>query len=363
MTPVIVSIEDATPAMLTALLKEAGLLQEQSVISVGVRGNNAFNSTIAHLELHYDKDGAGAPAKLVLKLNRQGAGQEEVTFYGLAKDEDVDTSMLVPCLSAVFEPESGASHLLLLDVSATHEAPVGRDALLGLKGVPTETHLRGATEALARFHATWWEHPLLDRHPAIRLTERYQDTSAFETWWARHRSDYEKFAEVHARVFPEDVHRIYQEALKHYPKLWERYLEPRRQTLSGLTLTHNDCYLTQFLCPRSGQAPTYLVDFQSVCTDFAARDLVYLIVTFWTREQRHLHERAVLAHYHQVLLEHGVVGYGMDQLFQDFRLMLIDMIFHPVWDTTYGAAPEYWQPKMKCLTNAYKDWQCRELFF
>lgn len=362
MTSVIRSVEDATPDKLTALLEAAGLSQGQSVTSVDVRRNDAFNSTVAHLELHYHENGASLPAKLVLKLNREGQGQEEVAFYQLLEPEDTDTAMLVPCVSAAFDLESGASHLLLLDVSGTHEAPVERHRLLSLEGVPTEARLRGVTEALARFHAVWWEHPLLDKSAATRLTERYRDMPAFEAWWTGHRHDYEQFAAAYTQAPPNDVHSIYRGALEHYPKLWERYLEPRRRTLSGLTLTHNDCYLTQFLCPKSGRAPTYLVDFQSACTNFAARDLVYLMATFWTREQRQRHERDVLRHYHQVLLEQGVTGYDLDQLFEDYRLMLIDMVFHPVWDTTYGADPGYWQPKMRCLTDAYRDWQCNELF-
>ena len=214
----------------------------------------------------------------------------------------------------------------------------------------------------ARLHAAWWEHPLLDRHPATRLTERYRDAAAFEAWWTKHRHDYERFAEPHGRTVSDDVHSICREALEHYPELWERYVEPRGRTLSGLSLTHNDCYLTQFLCPKSREAPSYLVDFQTTCTDFAARDLVYLMATFWTCEQRQVHERNVLAHYHRVLLERGVTGYDLDGLFEDYRLMLIDMVFHPIWDTTYGADPAYWRPKLKCLTDAYQDWRCDELF-
>lgn len=360
MTSVIRSVEDATPDRLTAFLEAAGLSQGLKVSSVGVRINDTFNSTVAHLELRYSKAKVVAPAKLLLKLNGEGKGQEEVAFYQLAEKEGVDASMLVPCLSAAFDPESGASHLLLLDVSTTHEAPVERDNLLSLEGVPAEAHLRGVTEALARFHAAWWEHPRLDKHTATQLTDRYRDEDAFEAWWAGHRRDYKQF-EAHGHMVSKSVHTIFKDALENYPKLWGRYVKPRSQTLSGLTVTHNDCYLTQFLCPKLGHTHTYLVDFQSSCTDFATRDLVYLMATFWTREQRQRYERDVLRHYHRVLLEQGVKRYDLDQLFEDYRLMLIDMVFHPVWDTTYGAAPTYWQPKLKCLINAYLDWQCDEL--
>lgn len=362
MSRVIRTLAEVTPDRLTALLAASAPHQAKPVASVNIRHTDAFNSTVVHLELRYRDDPVGPFDKLVLKMNQGGAGQEEVAFYQLAQQEGVDTSMLVPCVSAAFDPEDGASHLLLLDVSATHGPPVGRDALLGLEGVPTDAHLRGVVRTLAHFHAAWWEHPLLGRYPATQLTERYRNAAAFEAWWDRHRRDYEQFAQAHGEAVPGDVHAMYQGALENYRRLWQRYVEPRSRDLANLTVTHNDCYLLQFLCPHSGGAAPYLVDFQSACTDFAARDLVYLMATFWTREQRAQYERDALVQYHQALLARGVTGFELDQLFEDYRLMLIDMIFHPVWDTTYGADPAYWQPKLKCLTDAYRDWRCDELF-
>ena len=355
------SVEDATPDLLTSLLKTAGFLDDEHVTDVQTRTADAFNSTVAHLGLSFDKRRAEVPAALLLKLNRQGAGEEEVALYKLAAGSGTDTSMLVPCVDAAFDAESGASHLLLFDVSATHEPVVEREALLELRGVPSEAHLQGVTEALARFHATWWEHPLLDERPATRLTQRCRSAPNFETWWAKHRRDYEAFVEAHGQEVPDELHALYQNALEHHPKLW-RWIQPRVEGWSGLTLTHNDCYFVQFLSPKSGQMPTYLVDFQTVCTDFAARDLVYLMAAFWTREQRRLYERGVLERYHHLLSAHGVEGYSLETLLLDYRLMLIDMVFHPVWDTTYGADPSYWQPKLTCLTDAYRDWRCDELF-
>lgn len=368
MFPVIRSLEEATPEKLTDLLDD--FLVGRVIKEVKLRRNDAFNSAVAHLDVVYnggvysnEKKPSPLPTKLLLKLNGEGAGLEEVAFYRMVLDEQVDDAALVPCFSAAFDTETGASHLLLLDVSATHRAPVERSALLGLRGVPSAPHLRGITETLAHFHAAWWGHPLLDGRPATWLTERYRNKAAHTAWWDKHRRDYETFTKAYGQTLSDEVRGIYETALEHYPKLW-RYLEPRSRTRSGLTLTHNDCYLTQFLCPKAEYepAPTYLVDFQDVCTDFAARDLVYLMATFWTREQRQRHERGVLEHYHSLLVGAGVKDYTLAALHQDYRLMLIDMIFHPIWDTTYGADSDYWRPKLECLTAAYQDWSCDELF-
>ncbi len=250
MSIVLKTLADATPERLTALLKTAGLLGDRRVSAVRAQVADAFSSTIVHLELDYVEKNTLGPTALVLKLNQRGAGQEEVAFYQLVTQSGTDVSMLIPCVSAVSDLENGASHLLLLDVSATHEPAVDRDALLQLAGVPPKVCMSGVTEALARFHATWWEHPLLDKHPATQLTERYRDEPAFEAWWEKHRRDYEASVKTHGHSVSGDLKALYEAALEHYPKLWRQFIEPRRREMSGLTLTHNVLYLVQFLCPR-----------------------------------------------------------------------------------------------------------------
>ncbi len=301
----------------------------------------------------------------MLKLNADARGQEEAAFYKLVTLDDttgdLDTSMLVPCLDAAFDAEGGASHLLLIDVSATHEPPVAREALLELNGVPPEVRLLGIIEALARFHATWWEHPLLNRRPATLLAEARSSRAASAQHWQKHREDYEFFIRTHGEGVSAKTRALYERVLGAHETIWTKYLGLRVTDMSNLTLTHNDLYLTQFLSPKVASGPTYLVDFQSVCTDFAARDLVYLLATFWTREQWRRLERKLLSHYHQILTEHGVRGYSLETLFNDYRLALTDMIFHPLWDTTYGADALYWGPKLRCLLDAYEDWNCAEL--
>lgn len=361
MAQVIRSATGVTPQYLTLLLHGKGYLADGSVSAVQVSATAAFNSVVARLELTYTK-GAVGPGALILKLNSDAEGREEVAFYNLAVETVNDgSSVLVPCLESVFDAETGASHLLLLDVSETHEETVAREALLGLNGVLPETRLFGVIDALARFHAAWWNHPLLDKDPATQLTTHYGSEEAFTRYWRKHRDDYESFRQAHGEEVAADWLELFEQILGRHSHLWKRYLESRVKNLSNLTLTHNDCYLTQFLSPKTGDGPTYLVDFQDVGTDFGARDLVYLLATFWTREQRQRYEHKLLERYHSVLSSSGVVGYSLAMLFADYRLALTDMVFLPLWDTTYGADRSYWTPKLECLLSAYQDWDCATL--
>jgi hypothetical protein len=147
------------------------------------------------------------------------------------------------------------------------------------------------------------------------------------------------------------------------PHLWDHYLAQRVTTLQQITLSHGDCYLTQFLCPHNPAShTTFLVDFDSVSANFGAYDLVYLLPTFWRPEQRHRHEQPLLQQYWRALQQHGVNNYTWDDLLLDYRLMLCYMIFDPIWDHASGAAETYWRPKLHCLTAAYQDLACAELW-
>ncbi len=95
----------------------------------------------------------------------------------------------------------------------------------------------------------------------------------------------------------------------------------------------------------------------------AARDLVYLLATFWTSAQRRDGDREerLLRRYHAALVAHGVADYPWDDLARDYRLMLIFILFLPIWDAVNGSSRAYWWPKLTCLAGAYQDWRCAEL--
>jgi thiamine kinase-like enzyme len=150
------------------------------------------------------------------------------------------------------------------------------------------------------------------------------------------------------------------------PSIWERALAERMSARRQLTVSHGDCYASQFLCPLPG-APdetVYLIDFQGACGDLPAMDLVFLLAAFWTPEQRRggRREERMLQVYLDALGRYGVAGYTWDDLVADYRISLAFMIFYPAWDARNGSSREYWEPKLRSLASAADDWQCRELF-
>jgi hypothetical protein len=354
------SPNELTPEWLTSSLHAAGALRSGRVEQMRRRQNAAFNSAVLHLDLTYSAAG-DSPPKVLLKIACDGNGRHEVDFYRAiaAAGDQESLGMLVRCYLAAHDEATDTSNLLMEDLSATHAPPVTRDRVLNLDGVPSDYHLDQIADAVAGFHARWWEHVALRTDPFALVRPWYRDREHFNRHCERRRREWASF-EVSADV-PTELRKLYEATLDAMPALWDRFLANRVIDIRHLTLSHGDCYLGQFLCPLSPAASrTYLIDFGDVSGNFGAYDLVYILCTFWTREQRHEGERELkfLRRYHHGLLAGGVTGYSWEQLLADYRLMILFMIFDPVWNQTDGTGRSYWWPKMQCLTDAFQDWDC-----
>lgn len=370
MPPLIATPADVTPDNLTAILRDSSTLPYGAVVGIEQRLNDAFNSRIIHLTLHYSSDAPPtSPIRLFLKWNLDAAwavsaNAAEVAFYRLIAALPADhLPMILRAYSAEHEAKTGRSQLLLPDLSATHETPVERARVLALDGVPTDENLDAIVDALAAFHAYWWQHPALGT-PALPLSDMSRDAAAHERFVHRVAADWATFSATEGSDFPADLRALYEHALARLPNVWERYLADRIAARRQVTLCHTDCYFAAFLCPRaSGQGGAYIIDWQGPEVDVAARDLVFLFANFWTPAQRAEDDREerLLRRYHDALVAHSVSDYGWDELVQDYRLMLIYRIFLPVWDAVNGSRRAYWWPKLSCLADAYRDWDCAAL--
>jgi hypothetical protein len=369
MSQVLAATDSVTAEWLTDVLRAAGALPRGAVTAVAERANAAFNSSATHLTLTYSREApANAPRHLFLKRNidtawARASGANEVAFYRVAAPHLAHLPMVVPCYAADYDEPSGNSCCLLLDVSVTHAAPVTRDELIAGQGVPPPVPLAQAVDALAAFHAYWWEHPLLGRIPAAEVTPWYRDAAHYTAHVERRRREWAAFIAAEGAWFPADLRALFEGVVARMPLLWDRFIGPRVTALRGMTLCHGDCYLTQFLCPRdNGDGPAYLVDWQDTGADFNGFDLVHMF-GFWTLEQRQEggREERLLRRYHAGLLARGVQGYTWEDLLDDYRLMLIILLLYPVWDQTNGSARSYWWPKLERFSAAYRAHDCGAL--
>lgn len=361
--PAALTFEDPiTPEWLTEALREAGILPTGEVIAVEMRANSAFNSAAAHLTVDFsDSAPASVPRALFLKRNITAgwaieAGRDEVAFYQAMAAHRDHLPMLIPTYAALVDQARSASTLLMPDVSATHAPPLLRDDQINGRSIPDPVALDQAIDALAGFHAAWWERPAL--RSQFTITPWTGDADHFEAHVERRRSEWSRFIGAEGDWFPAHLRDFYEHELGRFPALWEAGLGQAMTTGRGLTLSHGDCYLTQFLCPRLGvTAPTYLVDFQSVCADLPGWDLVHMFAFMWSYEQRRngdLEMRA-LRRYHAGLLAGGVRDWGWEDLLATYRIALTVGLFYPIWDETNGSPRSYWYPKLQNIVAAWRD--------
>jgi hypothetical protein len=356
-----------TPDWLTMILRRSCTLRQGSVQEVGQEATGAFNSSTVRLLLRYSVDATpDVPSRLILKRNIAAewgieAGEEEVKFYTLIASLPDHPNIIVPCYAAAYDEESGNSYLLLQDLSATHQPPVTRDQQISVvDGVPSAIFIAPVVETLARLHAYWWEHPLLETD-RFSLGYWSRNEQRFEQYLQKRTASWNRLIAQEGSWFPDDLRTLYERVLARLPYHWERYLEPRFRARRHLTLI---AYFANFLCPRPpAVGPTYLLDWQSPGFDIGGYDLVNLCATFWTSEQRHedRREERMLRTYLATLQAHGVRDYPWDDLLTDYRIGLVFWLLIPVQDGADGARKEYWWPKMQCLVAAFREWHCEEL--
>lgn len=365
-----ITVDEVTPAWLTEVLRREGVLDHGSVVAFEQQPNAAFNSHTRHLTPIYEgADKSVAPAHLLLKCSlpaawAQRAGAREVAFYKLVEGLPDHPPVIVRCYDAVYDAESGNSHILLEDLSDTHILPVGRDNQINfVDHIPSENTLTQVVEALARFHAYWWEHPLLGSSVAP-ISWGCLDEETYRAEIGRRGKAWEHLLAQESEWLPDSVKHLYESELARLLPVWEKYMRDRVVVRSNLTLTHGDAYLANFLSPREGTVgATYMIDWQNPETYRGPTDLVNMCATFWRREDRADGERELnmLRSYHRTLQAYQVNGYAWDDLVRDYRLSILDWLWVPVQDCYDGSGKAYWWPKMECLVAAYEDWQCKNL--
>jgi hypothetical protein len=198
------------------------------------------------------------------------------------------------------------------------------------------------------------------------VSDWYRDHAHYERRIADCARDWSSFISTIGADFPADLRALYERTLEGLPRLWEPHLARRVATRVNLTLSNGDCYFAQFLCPNDpgdSAEPTYIIQFQGICTDLPAMDRVFLFATFWTPEQRREgnREQRLLCHHLDTLHAHGITDYTWDDLLANYRFAVLFMILYPIWDQANGSSRDYWWPRLSCLTGAFRDLGCADL--
>jgi hypothetical protein len=339
-----------TAEWLTGALRDGGVLDRGRVASVRVeRWRSKPLSELLRLQVTYSPGAPAAPASLVAKVSKPGPasrraarrGWKENRFYTLVAPHMADPPVPV-CYGAAHDPARGRSHLLIEDLSESHDRPP--------RGLPPTPEQAGQdVDCLAAVHGRWWNEPDLVRAVGLRDGRWYERRIAAT-------------ADVHARFdaavgphLPAATRALLAEVAASHPALL------RRHARAALTVAHGDAHCWNFLTPRASGGRPCLLDWECWDVEPGTKDLAALMALHWYPDLREALERPLLERYHRGLQAHGVEGYGWAACWTDYRFAVAERMLSPLYQWHRGRPVDAWWPNLARITAAYRDLGCAEL--
>jgi hypothetical protein len=328
------SADELSPQWLTHALESGGQLP--AAVVAGVRAEpievgRGFVGQVHRLHLAYEEAPIGAPNSLIAKLpaldgdaRRFNAAlwrdRREVRFYrGLA----TEVPLHVPrCYYAELESEEGSGALLLEDLGA--EA-----TNLGyFDDCPPERAVQ-AIEAIARLHARFWNASRVGglEWPKDRLEGIYRGSSEMtrQLWGA--------FESTAPCPIPDAISRNHDRIVMAIAR------RPERILASDTSLLHGDYWLGNLLfLGDNGPDDVCVLDWQSASWGPVTDDLATFLAMGLSSELRRESGTELLAHYHAELCRHGVEGYPLESMLEDYRASLVAALAIPIISATELAS-------------------------
>ena len=345
--------DEVSPEWITSVLRQKGVLDRGHAVAVRtILSRTLHVSRVSRLEIDYSATTPpSVPRKLFLKRSlltgenrvQTGIDQPEVEFYNSVAQR-MPSEQLISCYHASFSAETGDSAILMEDLSDTHFQSPQREA-------PLQQCSRLAVECLARFHAYWWNDPLLGTEIG-KVFGR--------VWLERFLADLETsvagFQEFLGNGLSTSRRETYRKMLAAAPNIWGRLCDP-----SGLTVTHGDMHWWNFLFPNDLSADQMKIfDWQLWHIDQGPRDLAFLLALGGFAERRPELDRELVRLYYDTLVSSGVRNYTWDEFWMDYRMSAIRNLNIPVIFWTQGKHPHTWNSMLNRAFEAYEEMGCEE---
>ena len=336
-----------TAETLSAWLRSSGTLARGAVTRVRVELETETSiSKLIFLTVDYSAEVPDSlPRHLVVKTPLAPSPlfdeNSEVKFYRQLAPM-IESPPAVRCVAALEGSDAGT--IVLEDLRATHDHPPWPLP-------PSRIQCELAIDALVRVHAQWWEAPSLG-YALGKLQTRDTLTDMVDGIAAH----LPAFFDAHGDVLTADARNIYERVFSSSLKPWLRLTDPR-----ALTIVHGDAHTWNFLFPRSGGGPAFLIDWQLWHVDVGARDLAFLMALHWYPGRRRELERPLLRHYHEGLIAQGRTDYAFDELWLDYRRCVVRNLTIPIIFWSRGMKPQGWWHRLECALGAYRDLDCDEL--
>jgi ecdysteroid kinase len=348
----IATIEEATPAWLTEILLRKGNLARGRVQAVAVRRihTEQLYSVGYFLDVEYSSNSStNAPIRLFLKLPKRDAKpdleflknttEREISFYQIATS--ISQSLpIIPCYDAAYNADRQIYHLLLDDLSETHDQPSWHLTI-------ADHYITQTVDSLAAFHAYWWEHSDLGG----KIGKLPTPTSLSEEI-ARLDQVFLRFVDELKDQLSQEDQRVYELVLAALPSLWAK-----RSELHNQTLIHGDPHFWNFFYPLDPERhQTYMLDWQPYRISPGTRDLAHTIVLRYPHRTL-ANEQIFVKRYYEGLLAHGVAGYSWEQCWYDYRCSAAEQLLVTLDWLGWASNSRY----VRRALAAFQDLACDEL--
>lgn len=333
MDPLIRSIDDMTPANITALLtfEDRAHSTVTSVTAEPIKGNESFNAQLFRIHLGYARSEDNAPATLVAKLPTDKAhllenakifqpGKKETWFYQFAAHH---SPVNVPrCYYSALDPITGESILVLADLAPAQSGDYLRGASFN--------QAKLALVTVAGLHAAWWGKNHVE--PAFGPAEDAGNAEAEERLVQQlFSSAWPRFAESLDGGVPDRATCLADCLVGNMPCIADVRGRPVK------TLIHGDFRLDNMLFD-DGDEPTkcWVIDWEDIRFDCNAYDVAWFIGGCVDVDHAD-DEYKLLSIYYQALVNGGVEGYSWTALWYDYRRAMVDAFVQGVLMATVVA--------------------------
>ena len=354
------NLQDITASWLTEALAArvtSGRASVTSCSAESIGAGQGFMSHMFRLKLCYDYDHPGLPRTMIIKLpstdpqlralsDRLQQGQREVRFY-----QQIPAHGHLQAPDAYYydiDAATGNTVLILEDVASGRQG----DSVLGCS-LPEARH---CISRLAKFQASWWDHPNL--HALDWMPLKDAETRLYQELYA---DAWKSLIEKAGNGMPQALRSLGNRLRTEIPRI------KAKLATHPLTIIHGDYRLDNCFFPTNAN-PESLVIFD---WEFCARSRgTYDVATFITEAfppyQRRAEELALLQTYHSTLLNNGVRHYPFEECLLDYRLSILEVLVF--WIVTGACcdfngerATTYLHNALHRLDAAISDLACTDL--
>ena len=322
------SLSDITPFWLTEALGAGGSSGGLSVTGYTpetLAEGKGFMNQLFRLRLHFDPGPADLPDTVIAKLpsadpllrtvfDRLGQNRREVGFYrNLANSPYMPTPRVY---HSAMDPATRNTVLLLEDLSSLRQG----DSVAGC----TLAEACLCIGQLARFHASWWDSPLLDGLNWMPLREA--DADAYEQIYP---GAWAALVEKAGEGMPPGLRILGDHLITGVRRIKTRLSRP------PWTVVHGDYRLDNcFFSAGASSQQAVVIDWEFCTKGRGVYDVATFINEAFPPERRRRVEMGLLKEYHSILEEHGVRGYTFGECLYDYRLSMLELFVF--WIITGG---------------------------